>query len=161
MGGGGGGPQSIGNIKSLVERAKKELREGEKQGRKNVFISFSYKDIDEVNLLRGQAKNQNVPIEFNDWSVSAPISSERAPYIKQKISERISHSSLTVVYLSDRTSESDWVKWEIEESLRRGKQVVGVFSGNTPPRSLPTAIRENSIMCVPWSKLSETIGQLD
>lgn len=161
MGGGGGGPRSIGDIKSLVERAKKELREGEKQGRRNVFISFAYEDIDDVNLLRGQAKNEKVPIEFNDWSVSEPIDSERAPYIKQKISERIAQSSLTVVYLSDRTSKSKWVKWEIEESLRRGKQVIGVFAGKIPPRSLPTAIRQNKIKCVPWSKLSKTIERLD
>ena len=66
MGGGGGGPRSIGDIESLVERAKKELREGEERGRKNVFISFAYEDIDEVNILRGQAKNDKMPIEFND-----------------------------------------------------------------------------------------------
>jgi hypothetical protein len=161
MGGGGSGPRSIGDIKSLVERAKKELREGEKQGRKNVFISFAYEDIDEVNLLRGQAKNDKMPIEFNDWSVSAPIESDRAPYIKQKISERIAQSSLTVVYLSDKTSESKWVKWEIEETLRRGKQVIGVFAGETQPRKLPMAITKNKIKCVPWSRLSETIQRLD
>ena len=57
MGGGGSGLRSNGNIKSLVERAKKELRKGEDQGRRNEFISFAYEDIDEVNLLRGQAKN--------------------------------------------------------------------------------------------------------
>jgi len=39
MGGGGGGPRSIGDIKSLVERAKKELREGEEQGRRNVLCT--------------------------------------------------------------------------------------------------------------------------
>lgn len=161
MGGSGGGPRSIGNIKSLVERAKKEIREGEKQGRRNVFLSFAYEDIDAVNLLRGQAKNEKIPIEFNDWSVSVPINSDRAPYIKQKISERIAQSSLTVVFLSDKTSTSNWVNWEIQQSLKIGKHVIGVFSGKTPPRSLPSGIMKNKIKCVPWSKLSETIELLD
>lgn len=160
MGGGGGGPRSLGDITSLVERAKKELRKGEKQGRKNVFISFAHEDIDEVNLLRGQAKNDKLPIEFNDWSVSTSINSERAPYIKQKISERMAQSSLTVVYLSVRASKSKWVKWEIEESLRKGKKVIGVFAGKIQPRSLPTAIKQHKIKCVPWSKLSEAIKSL-
>jgi hypothetical protein len=160
MGGGGGGPSGIGDIQALIDRAKKELRDGEKQGRSNVFISFAYEDIDEVNLLRAQAKNEKSPIEFNDWSVSDPIDSERAPYIKQKIGERIDQSSLTVVYLSDKTAKSPWVEWEIEESLKRGKHVIGVFSRKAPPVSLPSAIKKNKIKYVPWSKLAETIDSL-
>jgi glycerophosphoryl diester phosphodiesterase len=161
MGSGGGGPSSIGDIQSLIDRAKKELREGEKQGRKNVFISFAYEDIDEINLLRAQAKNEKSPIEFNDWSVSESIDSDRAPYIKQKIKERIEQSSLTVVYLSDKTAKSPWVDWEIEESVNRGKRVIGVFSGESPPPRLPSAIKRNKINCIPWSKLAETIDRLE
>jgi glycerophosphoryl diester phosphodiesterase len=159
-GGGGGGPSDIGDIQSLIDRAKKELREGEEQGRRNVFISFAYEDIDEVNLLRAQAKNEKSPIEFNDWSVSEPIDSDRAPYLKQKIRERIEQSSLTVVYLSDKTAKSRWVDWEIKESVSRGKHVIGVFSRKLPPSRLPSAIIRNKISCIPWSKLEETIDRL-
>jgi len=159
MGGGGGGSsRGIGDLESLIRRAKEELSQGEKHGKKNVFISFSYEDIDYVNLLRAQAKNEKSPIEFNDWSVDEPFDSERAPYIKQKIGERINQSSQTVVYLSDHTSNSHWVEWEIKESLRRGKRVIGVFAGDTRPVKIPKAIEDNRIKCVPWSKLSEHIG---
>jgi hypothetical protein len=160
MGGGGGGSTSFGDIKSLIERAKKELREGEKQSRRNVFICFAHEDINEVNLLRGQTKSKNSPIDFNDWSVSEPIDSERTPYIKQKIGERIEQSSLTVVYVSENTSSSKWVKWEIEESVRQGKHVIGVYAGDTPPRQTPDAIKRNKVKCVPWSNLAETIDKL-
>ncbi len=161
MGGGGGGSSSIGNIQSLVDKAKQELRRGEQQGEKrNVFISFAYEDINQVNLLRGQAKNDNSPIEFNDWSVSEPIDSERAPYIKQKITERIQQSSLTVVFLSNSTAKSKWVAWEIEESLRMGKQVLGVYPKDAKPSSLPEAITTNKIKCVFWSDLASTIAKL-
>jgi len=160
MGGGGGGSRSIGDIQSLVDKAKQELREDEQSGRKNVFISFSYEDIDEVNLLRGQSKNDKSPIEFNDWSVSEPINSERAQYIKQKISERINQSSVTVVYLSPNARNSQWVKWEIEESLRRGKQVIGVHKGDTPPKSLPAPFKEKGLKVVPWSQLADTVVKL-
>lgn len=158
MGGGGGSTRGIGDIESLIRRAKEELSLGEKQGKKNVFISFSYEDIDYVNLLRAQAKNEKSPIEFNDWSVAEPFDSERAPYLKQKIGERINQSSQTVVYLSEHTPSSHWVNWEIEESLRRGKRVIGVFAGDTKPAKIPKSILDNKIKCVPWSKLSENIG---
>lgn len=161
MGGGGGGSSSIGNIQSLVDKAKQELRKSEQEGEKrNVFISFAYEDINQVNLLRGQAKNDNSPIEFNDWSVSEPIDSERAPYIKQKIAERIQQSSLTVVFLSNSSAKSPWVAWEIEESLRMGKQVLGVYPKDNKPTSFPESIRANKIKCVPWPDLAGTIAKL-
>ena len=160
MGGGGGGSRSIGDIQSLVDKAKQELREDEKSGRRNVFISFSYEDIDEVNLLRGQSKNDKSPIEFNDWSVSEPINSERAQYIKQKIFERINQSSVTVVYLSSNTPNSQWVKWEIEESIKQEKQVIGVYKGDMVPKSLPAPFKENGLRVVPWSQLADTVMKL-
>lgn len=161
MGGGGGGSSSIGNIQSLVDKAKQELRKSEQQGEKrNVFISFAYEDINQVNLLRGQAKNDNSPIEFNDWSVSEPIDSERAQYIKQKITERIEQSSLTVVFLSDAAVKSKWVTWEIEKSLEMGKQVLGVYPKDAKPYVYPDSISANKIKCVPWPGLASAIANL-
>ena len=161
MGGGGGGPSSIGDIRSLVERAKEALREGNAVAKRNVFLSFAFEDLDAVNLLRGQARNENSALEFNDWSVSEAIDSERATYIKQKISERIGRSSVTVVFLSDSTSKSQWVHWEIQESLRLGKRVVGVHPAGKKPKELPDAMRRNRIRSVPWADLPSTIEGLE
>lgn len=160
MGGGGGNVRSIGDIQSLVDRAKQELREGEQAGKRNVFISFAYEDVGTVNLLRGHAKNENSPIEFNDWSVSEPINSERAPYIKQKIAERIAQSSLTVVFLSNKTPNSEWVTWEIEESIKQGKHVIGVYPQDSKPNNFSDAIKINKIKYVSWQELAETIAGL-
>ncbi len=160
MGGGGGSSGSIGDIQSLIDRAKQELRKTAQVDRRNVFISFAYEDINEVNLLRAQSKNENSPIEFNDWSVSDPIDSERAPYIKQKILERIQQSSLTVVFLSNSTANSKWVSWEIEESIARGKNVLGVYPQNAMPLSLPQPILSHKIRCVPWTELATTIAAM-
>jgi len=160
MGGGGGGSHSIGDIQSLVDKAKQELRDGEQAGKRNVFISFAHEDIGTVNLLRGQAKNDNIPLEFNDWSISEPIDSERAAYIRQKISDRIAQCSITVVFLSDNAPQSRWVEWEIEESIRQGKRVIGVYPQDSKPREYPNAITEHQIKCVPWPKLVEAIDSL-
>ncbi len=160
MGGGGGNYRSIGDIQSLVNRAKQEMQEGEQSGRRNVFISFAYEDLSAVNLLRAHAKNENVPLEFNDWSVSEPIDSERAPYIKQKISDRIAQSSVTVVYLSNQTAKSTWVQWEIEESLKLGKHVVGVYPKGSEPSTLPSAFKTHNLKHVTWGDLAQTISNL-
>ena len=73
-GGGGGGWNQLGNISALEQKAREALA----GGKRNVFISFATEDMNEVNLLRAQAKNENNDIEFNDHSVRAPYDSERA-----------------------------------------------------------------------------------
>lgn len=153
MGGGSdSGRSSLGNIKSLEEKARKELDKGV---RRNTFLSFDYDDIDEVNLLRAHAKNEKSEIEFIDRSVKDPMNSERIKYIKQKITERIRQCSQTVVYITDTTHSSDWVKWEVEKSLQLGKGVIAVHKGDTPPSSIPSCITDNKIKVVSWSNLSE------
>jgi Thoeris protein ThsB, TIR-like domain len=160
MGGGGGsysgGP---GDLDALLKRAKAEA-ERAKKAKKNVFLSFVMEDLDEVNLLRGQAKNEQSDLEFNDWSVREPYDSKRADYIRQRISERIAQSSMTVVYVSAATAESKWVKWEIEESGRQGKSVLAVHSGDRPPAHLPQAIVDAKIKVVPWSRLAAELDRM-
>jgi hypothetical protein len=156
MGGGGGsGRSSLGDIKSLEDKAKKELDKG--GARRNTFLSFDYDDIDEVNLLRAHAKNDKSEIEFIDRSVRDPINSERAEYIKQKIVERIRQCSQTVVYITDATHTSGWVKWEVEKSLQLGKVVVAVHKGDAPPANIPSCITDNNIKVVPWKNLSDQL----
>jgi hypothetical protein len=151
MGGSGGGfGLSDGQLKSLEERAREALRRNDQPERRNVFLSFCYEDIDEVNLLRGQAKNENSNLEFNDWSLREPFESENAEYIRRGIRERIRQSSVTVVYLSEHTAASRWVDWEIRQSISLGKGVVGVYKGDTPPPVLPSCCNEFSVRLVPW-----------
>lgn len=160
MGGGGSGPGRIGNIDSLLDQAKDELRKGVEGGRRNVFLSFAYEDIAYVNLLRGQARNDNVPLEFNDWSVAEPIDSERAVYIKQKIAERIARASVTVVFLSEHTPKSEWVDWEIAETVRMGKRVIGVHPSGRAPARMPAAFANGAFPRVSWPELAGAIARM-
>ncbi|MEM5471939.1 TIR domain-containing protein [Hoeflea sp. AS60] len=149
-GGGGGGWNQLGDVSSLEQKAREALA----RGKRNVFISFATEDMNEVNLLRAQAKNENSDVEFNDHSVRAPYDSERAEYIRKKITERINRSSLTVVYISSATSKSRWVKWEVEKSIELGKKVVAVHSGASFTGKTPSWIGENRIKVVPWARLA-------
>jgi Thoeris protein ThsB, TIR-like domain len=153
MGGNGRGSWSrLGDVRALEEKAKAALQ----GGKRNVFISFATEDMDEVNLLRGQAKNEKSDIEFNDHSVREPYDSDKAEYIKRKIAERMDRTSTTVVYLSENTAQSKWVKWEVEKSLEMGKKVIGVHSGDSFRGEKPVWLTPN-VKVVPWSKLSDEL----
>jgi hypothetical protein len=150
MGGSSGGGLYSSDIKSLEERAKQKLADAKNDASRHVFISFNHEDLNEVNLLRGQAKNDKVDLQFDDHSVKEPFDSANADYIKRQIREKIDRCSVTVVYLSDKTASSKWVNWEIEESIKRGKGVIGVYKGNKVPANVPSTFKQNGCKAVKW-----------
>jgi hypothetical protein len=152
MGGSSSGSySSLGDVRALEEKAKRALEQG---GRRNVFISFAFEDVDEVNLLRAHAKNEKSPIEFNDRSVKEPFDSERAEYIKRRLGERINQASTTVVFASEKTADSRWVQWEVEKSRELGKRIIVTHVGEKAPGNLPGWLRAADIKIVPWSGLA-------
>ena len=133
-----------------LERAAKKLLTGSSDS-PHLFISFAAEDEDSVNLLRGQAKNPDTDLQFDDFSLKDAIKSNDDDYIRRKIRERIDRVSVTAVYLTPDSANSKWVAWEIQESLRRGKGVIGVYPGDTPPTKLPAAFEQHGLRVVKWS----------
>lgn len=154
MGGSGGGGRGLNkdDLEHLEQLAKEKLK-GKKDlpEKRNVFISFDSGDLDEVNLLRGQAKNDGSELEFNDWSLKEPFNSKKAEYIKRGIRERIRQSSATICYITNKTAKSKWVNWEVNESIRLGKKVIAVYKGSKPPAVTPKAIKDNRIPLIKWN----------
>jgi len=151
MGGSGGGGISYSHLKQLEAKAKKSLQDAASSEGRHVFISFAHEDLNDVNLLRGQAKNEKSDLVFDDYSVKEPFDSENADYIRQKIREKIERTSVTVVYLTKDSASSSWVNWEIKESIKLGKGVVGMYKGDNPPSKLPAAIVDSGCKVVNWS----------
>lgn len=151
MGGGGGSSIRSTDLAELEAQAKESIEAATESNRSNVFISFNTDDIDEVNLLRGQAKNEKSDLEFNDHSVKKPYDSDDANYIKQKIRQKIRRVSILLVYVTDNTYKSSWVNWEIHEAIKLGKGIMAMHKGDTPPIRLPDALTENDITPVKWN----------
>ena len=107
--------------------------------------------------MRAQSKNEKSDLEFSDYSVKEPFDSKNADYIRRKIKEKIEKVSVTVVYLSNNTVNSKWVKWEVEQSLKMGKTVIAVHKGDSPPSAIPDYIKNNKIKIVKWKELSNLL----
>jgi len=151
MGGSGDGGLISSRLQELQKVAEENLKAGASGQRRHVFISFAMEDLNDVNLFRGQAKNDNSGLAFNDFSLRESFDSKNADYIRSGIRERIRQSSATVVYVSEQTANSKWVDWEIRESIKLGKQVFCVHKGDAPPKTLPSAVKELKLKVVPWN----------
>jgi DNA-directed RNA polymerase subunit L len=154
MGGSGGGGRSLSpeEMEQLEQTAKKLMRKDSQPSKRNAFISFASEDLDNVNLLRGQAKNENSDLEFSDYSIKEPFDSKNADYIKQKIRENIKQASVTICFVSEDTAKSKWVDLEIRESIKLGKGVIAMYQGDKPPKNIPPATKENKIKLIPWNQ---------
>ena len=97
---------------------------------KRVFLSFVYEDLNLVNLFRGQAKGPVVDLEFEDYSIKDPFNSSNADYIKRGIRAQLNRVSLTLCLYGVSTHKSSWVEWELNETLKQGKPIMGVYLHN-------------------------------
>lgn len=140
------------DITRLEGVARQELQRESIPERRRVFLSFKHEDEETVRMFRGQAKNENSKLDFIDMGLKVPFDSENAEYIRQGIRARIQQSSVTLVVASEKTHESDWVNWEIRESVKLGKGVVVVKTNDSIAR-MPDAVTEHSdkVKIVAWN----------
>jgi len=118
---------------------------------RNVFLSFVEEDLDLVNLLRGQAKNENNDLEFSDYSVKESFDSENANYIRQQIRNLIKKVSVTLCLIGESTYKSRWVNWEVRTSAELGKGLVGVKLHSSWKDKVPQALIDNGGEVVDWN----------
>ncbi len=101
---------------------------------KRVFISFRAEDKPQVNGLRLLAANPKFDVEFYDESVRTPYDSNDPAHIRRRIREKISRTSVTLCMVSELTYTSQWVAWELEESIDKGSAMICMGLPNGPPK---------------------------
>ena len=93
---------------------------------RRIFISYQHADQMKAkgfNLLRW---NKNVDFSFVGRHLLDPVDSNNRDYIRAKIKEQLSGTSVTVVLIGAKCSQSDWVSDEIRWSQERGNGLLGV-----------------------------------
>lgn len=118
---------------------------------RHVFLSFVEEDLSLVELFRGQARNANNDLEFDDYSLKVPINSDDADYVKQQIRNKIDGVSVTLCLIGRNTHNSDWVDWEIEASDKMGKGIVGMRLRNSFNDIVPDVLDDVNADVVNWN----------
>ena len=106
---------------------------------RRVFISFQKKDRHAKELLKAQAQNKKIDLEFNDRSPSSAFNNSW----KTRMKPRINQASATVVMIGKDTYKSEAVNWEIEQSRKAGNKIVGVQINRNQHHRLPPTMRKS------------------
>lgn len=119
---------------------------------RNVFISHKHEDDDGLRDLKQLVEKHGMT--WRDYSITAdnPNNAHNEEYIKREIlAPRIRQSGCLVVYISEKTQNSDWVDWEIGYAHRQGKQIVGVWERGAKNCELPEALDRYADAVVGWN----------
>lgn len=117
---------------------------------RRVFFSFHYgRDLWRANVVRNSSVIEGVSAAgFHDRSIWEETKKRGDDAVRQLIDAGLATTSVTVVLVGAETSSRKYVTYEIEESVRRGNGLLGIFVngikdqlGNTDPVApLPAAL---------------------
>ena len=99
---------------------------------RRVFFSFHYeRDIWRANVVRNSWVTQDrESAGFWDASLWEEAKKKGNEAIKKMIDNGLEGTSVTVVLIGAKTSDRDWVKYEIKKSHERGNGLLGVYINN-------------------------------
>ena len=119
---------------------------------RNVFISHKHEDDDGLKDLKSLVERHGM--KWRDYSITAdnPNNAHNEDYIKSEIlAPRIKQSGCLVVYVSEKTKNSDWVEWEIEYAHKQDKRIVGVWERGARDCEMPKALECYGDAVVGWN----------
>jgi hypothetical protein len=95
---------------------------------RRVFFSFHYDDIQRANVVRNAQTvlAAGEEIGFYDSSLWESAKTQGTAAIKRLIDQGLKGASVIAVLIGSRTIERPWVIYEIEESYRAGRGLLGI-----------------------------------
>ena len=93
--------------------------------------------------------NYSAPKEKPLFSAGTPYTSSD---IANKITAKIQPSQITLVLSGMYAAYSDWMRYEIDESLRMGKPIIGIYPWGQ--ERAPEYITQNATRMVRWNTSS-------
>jgi hypothetical protein len=100
---------------------------------KRIFISYNHKDQMKAKGFNLLQWNKNVDVEFVGRHLLDPVDSKNKDYIRSKVVEQLTGTSVSVVLLGSETADSDWVKWEIDKSIEKKNGILAIKLDDTVP----------------------------
>ncbi len=108
--------------------------------KRRIFISFDHEDTAQVSGFMGLRQILD-GFDFYNHKLDRRIKSSDVSYVTRVIrDEYIKPASVAVVLIGNRTAQSEWVRWEIQESARQGKGILGIRlrgSSGAVPSGIP------------------------
>lgn len=139
---------------------------------RGIYFAFHYtRDIWRVNQVRNSGVIEGAKsVGFADRSLWEDAKTKGQRALENLITDGMKGTSVTVVLIGQETASRPWVKFEIEESIRRKNALLGVRIHHLPSecgltcgwwcswRDSPPRPRANATFAGPGQYLSAKVG---
>ena len=137
----------------------------------NIFVSFDHDDQKQVGAFKLLKHNPNHPLDFQDHSLTEPVtgrsgkplkyppSDARSKPVRDAIKKKFERASKLVVLIGDDTYNSDWVTWEIKtfyamkediSGEKTWKRIRGMKLKGSSEATIPAALGNRSTKVLAW-----------
>ncbi len=94
---------------------------------RKVFFSFKYEDVTRAMIVRNSGTLKGTEkAGFIDKADFEAVKKKGDAAIESWIDDQLIGTTVTVVLVGEKTCDSRWVKYEIEQSIKRGNGLLGV-----------------------------------
>ena len=127
----------------------------------NLFVSHYGGDEDKIDAVKNLLCKAGYQVRDGSIKESEPNHAKDEAYIKQRImAPQIQWAGCMVVLIGPKTASREWVDWEIEYAMKKGKRIVGVFLQGAIDSDIPQALLEYGNALVGWNsgKIAEAIS---
>lgn len=126
----------------------------------NLFVSHKGEDESRIEDFKNLMGRKGY--DFRDSSIkeSEPNKANDEDYIKSKyLKPAIDWAGTIVVLIGQNTHKSDWVNWEIDYAMKKGKKIIGVLLPGDKDATIPDALQDYADSIVGWNseKIDEAI----
>ncbi len=129
---------------------------------RRVFFSFHYQnDVWRANVVRNSHVVEGTAAAgFADASLWEETKKKGDAAVKKLIDDGLNSTTVTVVLIGAQTANRKYVGYEIEQSVKRGNGLLGIYidgikdqNGNTSVRGkIPEALSKTGAPTYPWDR---------
>lgn len=117
---------------------------------RRVFISAQHADQMKAKGFNLISYNENLDVEFRGRHLLDRVDSEDQNYIRELVREQLQGTSVTVVLVGAETADSEWIAWEIRESVERGNGLLAIRID--PDAAIPDDLTTRGVEILEWNE---------
>lgn len=118
----------------------------------NIFVSHYHTDAEKIESLRNLLNKKGITTKDSSiYEAKAKNNANNPDYIKSLIRPQIQWAGKVIVLIGSKTSQSDWVNWEIKYAAEKGKRIIGVFLSGETDADIPIELKNYGDALVAWN----------
>ena len=116
----------------------------------NVFVSHYHEDEEIIGKMKDLLGDDYC---IRNYSVTSDKynNAENEDYIKSMLRPLINQAGTFICLIGPNTHDSKWVNWEIEQALKMGKRIIGVYTWGAKDADIPPALEDAADAMVGWN----------